>query len=169
MIRLAYFLTSVPIPVPIPGSCPFFPRHRTCGRLGSHCGSLDPLKCPSCGGTMEVVAFVENSSRPEVVQEILHHCGLWKDSPQRARPECLPGAECLPRQLAHDYSLVTAGILPRSDAGSPMCGSRTRWVQPSCVPCIVSRSTAPETVIPLPAPRPSHAPKRAERLTPGPQ
>jgi hypothetical protein len=66
---------------------------------------VDPLKCPSCGGTMRVIAFIDNSRQPDVVEKILRHCGLWKETPQRAPPHVsAPGAESSPRQVTYDYS-----------------------------------------------------------------
>lgn len=44
---------------------------------------VDPLKCPSCGGTMKVISFIDQD---EVIRKILKHCGLWKDPPSRAPP-----------------------------------------------------------------------------------
>jgi hypothetical protein len=36
---------------------------------------VDPLKCPKCGGTMKIVAFIEEA---RVIEKILRHCELWK-------------------------------------------------------------------------------------------
>jgi len=48
---------------------------------------VDPLKCPDCGGTMKLISFIEHSRQPEVVQKVLRHCGLWKDTPKRGPPK----------------------------------------------------------------------------------
>jgi len=46
----------------------------------------DPLRCPRCGGTMKVIAFIE-AHQGDVIRRILQHCGLWQDPPPRAPPE----------------------------------------------------------------------------------
>ena len=48
---------------------------------------VDPLRCPSCGGSMKVTALVESSRQPEVVEKILRHCGPWREPAQRALPQ----------------------------------------------------------------------------------
>jgi hypothetical protein len=48
---------------------------------------VDPLKCPNCGGTMKIVALIDQSRQPEVVEKILRHCGLWKIAPPRPPPQ----------------------------------------------------------------------------------
>ena len=40
---------------------------------------IDPLTCPKCGGTMRVLAFIEEAA---VILKILGHPGLW-DVPKR--------------------------------------------------------------------------------------
>lgn len=45
---------------------------------------VDPLKCPTCGGTMKIVAFIEDEP---VIEKILRHCKLWKEEPARPPPE----------------------------------------------------------------------------------
>ena len=44
---------------------------------------VDALACPQCGGRMKVVAFIE-PPQTDVIEKILRHCGLWRDS--RAPP-----------------------------------------------------------------------------------
>ncbi|MBD3315982.1 MAG: hypothetical protein GF344_09360, partial [Chitinivibrionales bacterium] len=44
---------------------------------------VDPLKCPTCGGTMKIVSFIEEDV---VIEKILRHCKLWKDFPARPPP-----------------------------------------------------------------------------------
>ena len=46
---------------------------------------VDPLQCPACGGTMQIVSFIEKC-QPEVVEKILRHCGLWKEAMPRPPP-----------------------------------------------------------------------------------
>jgi hypothetical protein len=43
--------------------------------------AADPLECPDCGGSMRIVAFIEE---PRVVRAILEHLSLWDK--QRAPP-----------------------------------------------------------------------------------
>jgi len=40
---------------------------------------IDPLACPNCGGTMRILAFIEEAA---VIRKILEHLGLW-DVPKR--------------------------------------------------------------------------------------
>ena len=41
---------------------------------------VDPLVCPRCQGTMQIISFIEDQS---VIRDILNHLGLWL---ARARP-----------------------------------------------------------------------------------
>ena len=41
---------------------------------------VDPLVCPRCQGTMQIISFIEDQS---VIRDILNHLGLWLI---RARP-----------------------------------------------------------------------------------
>jgi hypothetical protein len=46
---------------------------------------IDPLTCPNCGGTMRVLAFIEEAA---VIRKILDNLGLWdvaKRQPKRGR------------------------------------------------------------------------------------
>jgi hypothetical protein len=46
---------------------------------------IDPLTCPNCGGTMRVLAFIEEAA---AIRKILDHLGLWdipKRQPKRGR------------------------------------------------------------------------------------
>ena len=53
---------------------------------------IDPLECPRCRGQMTVVAFIEpraperSDGRGDVIEKILRHCGLWRDSSPRPPP-----------------------------------------------------------------------------------
>jgi len=47
---------------------------------------VDPLKCPQCGGTMKIVALIDQNRQPDVVERILRHCKLWKEPMQRGPP-----------------------------------------------------------------------------------
>ncbi len=49
---------------------------------------VDPLMCPKCGGTMKVIAFIEEA---RVIEKILRHCELWKEPlPPHPPPEKSP-------------------------------------------------------------------------------
>jgi hypothetical protein len=62
---------------------------------------VDPLKCPECGGTMKVVALIDRSRQPEVVEKILKHCKLWREPKQRG-PPAIPATEPQLRELTYD-------------------------------------------------------------------
>ncbi len=46
---------------------------------------VDPLACPQCGGMMKVIAFIE-PPQGTVIEKILRHCGLWRESLPRPPP-----------------------------------------------------------------------------------
>jgi len=53
----------------------------------------DPLRCPHCGGTMKIIAFIE-AHQQDIIRNILQHCGLppegpkgWQDPPLRGPPK----------------------------------------------------------------------------------
>jgi len=46
---------------------------------------VDPLACPTCGGRLKVLAFIE-PPQAEVIEKILRHCGLWNPPPARGPP-----------------------------------------------------------------------------------
>lgn len=71
---------------------------RTWARLIQRVYEVNPLICPHCGSTLEVVAFID---APATIQKILQHLHLW-DLP--ARP---PPAPLLERKT--DALLVEAG------------------------------------------------------------
>ena len=43
---------------------------------------LDPLECPKCGGSMRIIAFIDEAS---VIEKILRHLKIWDEEP-RAPP-----------------------------------------------------------------------------------
>ncbi len=47
---------------------------------------VDPLQCPKCDGQMKVVAFIE-PPQADVIEKLLKHCGLWRESSPRPPPE----------------------------------------------------------------------------------
>lgn len=52
---------------------------------------VDPLKCPECGGTMKIVALIDHNRQPDVVENILKHCKLWKEPNERGPPAVVLG------------------------------------------------------------------------------
>ena len=52
---------------------------------------VDPLKCPDCGGTMKIVALIDQNRQPDVVERVLRHCKLWKEPMQRGPPAGVVG------------------------------------------------------------------------------
>ena len=44
---------------------------------------VDPLKCPRCGGDMDIIGFIE---KEETIKNILISAGLWEDTPARPPP-----------------------------------------------------------------------------------
>jgi hypothetical protein len=57
--------------------------------------AADPLLCPDCGGTMRIVAFIED---PRVVRAILVHLALWDEA---RSPPALPAAARAPVELEY--------------------------------------------------------------------
>jgi hypothetical protein len=67
---------------------PASPRSRasqTWAMLIKRVYEIDPLVCVKCGGTMQVVAFIE-PPQSDVIEKILRHCGLWSPAAPRAPP-----------------------------------------------------------------------------------
>jgi len=66
---------------------PLPPREssRRWAALIKHIYHTDPLRCPKCGGTMKIIAFIE-AHQKEVIEKILRHCGLWDDRASRGPP-----------------------------------------------------------------------------------
>jgi hypothetical protein len=56
----------------------------------------DPLRCPRCGGTMKIIAFIE-ACQGDLIRKLLEHCGLWHDPPPRAPPTPRPPAQPQPK------------------------------------------------------------------------
>lgn len=77
----------------------------------------DPLRCPKCGGTMKIIAFIE-ARQGQVVRQILEHCGLWQDPPPpnaNAPPRSPPRPRR--RSRASGVAGASAGRCPMPDAG----------------------------------------------------
>jgi hypothetical protein len=49
----------------------------TWARLIQRVYEVDPLACPSCGGTMKIISFIERRQQ-DVIERILRHGGLWE-------------------------------------------------------------------------------------------
>ena len=47
---------------------------------------VDPLECPNCGARMKIISFIEKC-QPVVIEKILRHCGMWKETVQRVHQE----------------------------------------------------------------------------------
>lgn len=66
---------------------------RTWAMLIKRVYEVDPLSCPRCGSEMKVVAFIDprapsrSDGRGEVIERILRHCGLWRESAPRPPPD----------------------------------------------------------------------------------
>jgi hypothetical protein len=67
------------------GTVPLGRPNRTWAMLIKRVYEVDPLACPQCGGTMEVIAFIE-PPQGAVIERILRHCGLWRESSPRGPP-----------------------------------------------------------------------------------
>jgi hypothetical protein len=59
---------------------------------------IDPMICPKCGQSMTVVSFIE-PPQAEVIENILKHCGLWKEPASRAPPD----TDSLARELGFGF------------------------------------------------------------------
>jgi hypothetical protein len=62
-----------------------FLRKRCWAMLIKHVYQVDPLRCPRCGGTMKIIAFIE-AHQADLIRKILEHCGLWKPPPSPPPP-----------------------------------------------------------------------------------
>jgi len=76
-------------------------RRMTWAALIKQVYEVDPLKCPTCGGTMKIISFIDQD---EVIRKILQHCKLWKEPPLRAPPVEIPAPAVLAeRALEYGY------------------------------------------------------------------
>ncbi|MGA1826241.1 MAG: hypothetical protein ACMUIP_16415 [bacterium] len=48
-----------------------------------HIFEIDPLRCPLCGGQLNIISFITNK---KVIKKILEHLDLWRDKPSRDPP-----------------------------------------------------------------------------------
>ena len=92
-------------PVAMPGQpepdTPFIRKCRfTWAALIKAVYEVDPLKCPKCGGTMKIVAFIEES---KIIEKILRHCELWKEPAPRPPPVKTLGPPKVNNGPALDY------------------------------------------------------------------
>lgn len=71
---------------------PARPDRRRWAALIKHVYQADPLRCPQCGGSMKIIAFIE-ACQGDTLRKILEHCGLWRGPPTRGppRPSSPPG------------------------------------------------------------------------------
>ena len=60
-------------------------RRMTWAALIKSVYEVDPLQCPNCGGKMKIISFIEKC-QPVVIEKILRHCGMWKETMQRPPP-----------------------------------------------------------------------------------
>jgi len=72
-------------PIQSPMTEPARLDRRRWAALIKHIYQADPLRCPKCGGTMRIIAFIE-ARQGDTIRKILEHCGLWHDPPPRAPP-----------------------------------------------------------------------------------
>jgi hypothetical protein len=63
---------------------------------------VDPLKCPTCGGNMKIVSFIEEEA---VIEKILRHSKLWKDDTARPPPTSQI-VESTVSEPVYDYSFT---------------------------------------------------------------
>ena len=71
----------------------------------------DPLKCGKCGGSMKIVAFIDDFL---VIKKILKHLGLW-ELPQNERPPPRMSAysedDCLQKKNSYsDYNFLDVAL-----------------------------------------------------------
>lgn len=60
-------------------------RRMTWAALIKSVYEVDPLECPTCGGQMKIISFIEKF-QPIIIEKILKHCGMWKETVQRPPP-----------------------------------------------------------------------------------
>jgi hypothetical protein len=68
---------------------------------------VDPLKCPKCGGTMKIVAFIEESC---VIEKILRHCELWKEPAPHPPPVKILGPPKIESGSELDYQFTSTAL-----------------------------------------------------------
>jgi len=61
-------------------------RRMTWAALIKSVYEVDPLECPNCGGQMILISFIEKC-QADVIEKILKHCGMWKETAQRPPPQ----------------------------------------------------------------------------------
>ena len=80
---------------------------------------VDPLCCPRCQGSMQVIAFIEDE---DVVKKILRHLGLWevkrKPAPRANAPPFIPDSYPIPSVddyvIDSDYPVDLSGEVRRT-------------------------------------------------------
>jgi hypothetical protein len=61
-------------------------RRMTWAALIKSVYEVDPLQCPNCGGKMKIISFIEKW-QADVIEKILRHCEMWKETVQRPPPK----------------------------------------------------------------------------------
>jgi hypothetical protein len=74
-------------------------RRMTWAALIKSVYEVDPLECPNCGGRMKIISFIEKC-QPVVIEKILKHCGMWKETVQRPPP---PKEPAMIKEPSLDY------------------------------------------------------------------
>ena len=100
---------------------PDLPRksfNRTWARLIRKIYEVDPLLCQKCQGTMQVIAFIEDSG---LVRIILRHLGLW-DTRTHDPPSSKANDESSPSEMIYDASYSQ---IPDTDADLASSGALT--------------------------------------------
>ena len=64
---------------------------------------VDPLECPKCGAEMKIISFIEKR-QTDVIEHILRHCGLWKDTIPRSPPQIEKPQMLELEELQYDYT-----------------------------------------------------------------
>jgi len=74
--------------------------NRSCARLIQGIYEVDPLLCPSCGGEMKIIAFIEDY---KVVKEILDHLGIYEFERKRPPPKVAVDPDGFDKYIIDDY------------------------------------------------------------------
>ena len=80
----------------------------------------DPLRCPKCGGTMKIIAFIE-ARQGELIRKLLEHCGLWhvEDAPWRDPPSRAPPRASGPSRSVRSIPKLDPGFIYEVDLPAP--------------------------------------------------
>jgi len=64
---------------------------------------VEPLTCPVCQSEMKIISLIDGKKQPNVVEKILRHCELWKDTPSRSPPQKEKTYLVEPEESTYDY------------------------------------------------------------------